>query len=70
MIVVNDALEWARHAITDFQTNKLHGHIVIEFRAGVPVLAEKKVATKLQEQWPSSIKSQGANHGKPEFRNK
>jgi hypothetical protein len=70
MAVLNDTLEWVRLAIADFETNTLHGHIVIEFRSGVAVLAEKKVATKLQEQWPSSIKSQGATHGRPEYRNR
>jgi hypothetical protein len=63
-----DVFEWARHAIADFQTNELYGHIVIEFRKGVPVIAEKKVATQLKEKWPISIKDQGANHGKVERR--
>jgi hypothetical protein len=52
-------------AIQEFKDGRMFGHIVIEFRDGVPVLIEKKVATKLVQTYPN-----GANRGpQTEYRN-
>jgi hypothetical protein len=54
-----DAISWVTAVVKEFEDGRLFGHIIVEFRDGTPVLVEKKVATKLIQQYPN-----GANHGR------